>query len=103
MILTKQPVSEVCPIRWARTSGRSVIQWDKEDCADAGLVKFDLLGLGMLGALGAIFDSLQESGVRNSRGKFFLYTSSKMKILECMTSCVQPIQSGFSKWNHGHR
>lgn len=69
MILTKQPVSEVCPIRWARTSGRSVIQWDKEDCADAGLVKFDLLGLGMLGALGGIFDSLQESGVRNSRGK----------------------------------
>ena len=69
MILSKQPVSEICPIRWATTSGRSVIQWDKEDCADAGLVKFDLLGLGMLGALGSIFDALEKEGIRNSRGK----------------------------------
>ena len=69
MILSKHPVSQICPIRWAKTRGRSVIQWDKEDCADAGLVKFDLLGLGMLGALGAIFDSLEKEGIRNSQGK----------------------------------
>ena len=31
--------------------GRSVLQWDKDDCAGAGLVKIDLLGLGMLAAL----------------------------------------------------
>ncbi|MEX0768194.1 MAG: error-prone DNA polymerase [Microthrixaceae bacterium] len=50
MVICDRPVSEVCPIEWARMKGRSVLQWDKEDCATAGLVKFDLLGLGMLTA-----------------------------------------------------
>lgn len=51
MVLCDRPVIEVCPVQWARMEGRSVLQWDKDDCADAGLVKFDLLGLGMLTAL----------------------------------------------------
>ncbi|GAB3295476.1 error-prone DNA polymerase [Parasphingorhabdus pacifica] len=51
MVLCHQPVSEVCPVEWARMPGRTVLQWDKDDCAAAGLVKFDLLGLGMLSAL----------------------------------------------------
>ncbi|GIG28825.1 DNA polymerase III subunit alpha [Cellulomonas marina] len=51
MVLCDRPVVEVCPVEWARMPGRTVLQWDKEDCADAGLVKFDLLGLGMLTAL----------------------------------------------------
>jgi error-prone DNA polymerase len=49
-------VGEVCPVEWARMPGRSVLQWDKDDCAYAGLVKFDLLGLGMLAALHDCFD-----------------------------------------------
>jgi error-prone DNA polymerase len=40
--------------------GRTVLQWDKEDCADAGLVKFDLLGLGMLTALRYAFEFVEE-------------------------------------------
>jgi error-prone DNA polymerase len=51
MVICHQPVSEVCPVEWARMPGRTVLQWDKDDCASAGLVKFDLLGLGMLSAL----------------------------------------------------
>ncbi len=51
MVLCDRPVIDVCPVEWARMPGRTVLQWDKEDCADAGLVKFDLLGLGMLSAL----------------------------------------------------
>lgn len=51
MVMCDRPVIEVCPTEWARMEGRSVLQWDKEDCAAAGLVKFDLLGLGMLTAL----------------------------------------------------
>ena len=43
-------------MEWARMPGRSVLQWDKEDCAYAGLVKFDLLGLGMLTALRDCFE-----------------------------------------------
>ncbi|HEY3894196.1 MAG TPA: error-prone DNA polymerase [Pseudonocardiaceae bacterium] len=51
MVICSRPVAEVCPVEWARREHRSVVQWDKEDCATAGLVKFDLLGLGMLSAL----------------------------------------------------
>jgi error-prone DNA polymerase len=51
MVLCDRPVIEVCPVEWARMADRSVLQWDKDDCAAVGLVKFDLLGLGMLTAL----------------------------------------------------
>ena len=51
MVMCDRPVTEVCPVEWGRMEGRTVLQWDKDDCAAAGLVKFDLLGLGMLSAL----------------------------------------------------
>jgi error-prone DNA polymerase len=51
MVICDRPVIEVCPVEWARMENRSVLQWDKDDCAETGLVKFDLLGLGMLSAL----------------------------------------------------
>jgi error-prone DNA polymerase len=51
MVLCDRPVVEVCPVEWGRMEDRSVLQWDKDDCAAVGLVKFDLLGLGMLSAL----------------------------------------------------
>ncbi|AYY12325.1 error-prone DNA polymerase [Actinobacteria bacterium YIM 96077] len=60
MVLCDRPVGEVCPVEWASMPGRSVLQWDKDDCAAAGLVKFDLLGLGMLAALRESFELLQE-------------------------------------------
>ncbi|KLN33275.1 DNA polymerase III subunit alpha [Cellulosimicrobium funkei] len=59
MVMCDRPVIEVCPVEWARMEGRTVLQWDKEDCADAGLVKFDLLGLGMLTALRIGFDLVE--------------------------------------------
>jgi error-prone DNA polymerase len=48
MVICDRPVVEVCPVEWGRMPGRTVLQWDKDDCAAVGLVKFDLLGLGML-------------------------------------------------------
>ena len=51
MVICDRPIVEVCPVEWARMADRSVLQWDKDDCASVGLVKFDLLGLGMLSAL----------------------------------------------------
>ena len=51
MVLTERPVGEVVPIEHARMPGRTVIQWDKDDAAWMGLVKFDLLGLGILAAI----------------------------------------------------
>ncbi|MCE7005955.1 error-prone DNA polymerase [Kibdelosporangium philippinense] len=60
MVICDRPVGEVCPIEWARMADRSVLQWDKDDCAAIGLVKFDLLGLGMLSALHYAIDLVRE-------------------------------------------
>ncbi|KUI09065.1 DNA polymerase [Mycolicibacterium acapulense] len=51
MVICDRPIADVCPVEWARMENRSVLQWDKDDCAAIGLVKFDMLGLGMLSAL----------------------------------------------------
>ncbi len=59
MVICDRPVIEVCPVEWARMKNRSVLQWDKDDCAAAGLVKFDLLGLGMLSALHGAVDAVR--------------------------------------------
>jgi error-prone DNA polymerase len=61
MVLCDRPVLEVCPVEWGRMPGRSVLQWDKDDCAAIGLVKFDLLGLGMLEALHRAVDAVKLS------------------------------------------
>jgi error-prone DNA polymerase len=60
MVICDRPVAEVCPVEWGRMPGRTVLQWDKDDCAAAGLVKFDLLGLGMLSALHDTVDLVRE-------------------------------------------
>lgn len=61
MVMADRPLIEFCPIEWARMEGRSVLQWDKDDCAAAGLVKFDLLGLGMLTMLHLAIDMIRAS------------------------------------------
>ncbi|WP_072312688.1 error-prone DNA polymerase [Agrococcus sp. Marseille-P2731] len=60
MVLTEQPVGTVCPIEPARMEHRTVLQWDKDDCEWMGLVKFDLLGLGMLGAMSHTLELARE-------------------------------------------
>jgi error-prone DNA polymerase len=60
MVICDRPIIEVCPVEWARMADRSVLQWDKEDCAAVGLVKFDLLGLGMLSALHIAVDLIAD-------------------------------------------
>jgi error-prone DNA polymerase len=51
MVIAAGRLDEVVPLEPAAMPGRNVIQWDKDDCADLGLIKVDLLGLGMLQAL----------------------------------------------------
>ena len=51
LVIAAGRLDEVVPIEPAAMPGRRVIQWDKDDCADLGLIKIDLLGLGMLDAL----------------------------------------------------
>jgi error-prone DNA polymerase len=74
MVMCNRPVIEVCPVEWGRLQARTasgarqpvrtVLQWDKDDCAEIGLVKFDLLGLGMLSAIQYCFELItQHHGV----------------------------------------
>ena len=51
MVICQGDLDAVVPLENARMPGRVVVQWDKEDCADLGIVKVDLLGLGMMAAL----------------------------------------------------
>ena len=51
MVICAGLLNRVVPIERASMPGRTVVQWDKEDCADLGLIKVDLLGLGMMAVL----------------------------------------------------
>ena len=51
MVVAAGRLDEIVPLEPASMPGRSVVQWDKDDCADLGLIKIDLLGLGMMAAL----------------------------------------------------
>ncbi len=51
MVMAAGRLDEVVPLEPASMPGRTVVQWDKDDCADLGLIKVDLLGLGMMAAL----------------------------------------------------
>lgn len=59
MVLAKGRLDEVVPLEPASMPGRVVIQWDKEDCADLGIIKVDLLGLGMLAAIEEMIPTIQ--------------------------------------------
>jgi error-prone DNA polymerase len=51
MVITRDPLVCVAPVEWATMRDRTIVQWDKDDLADLGLIKIDLLGLGMLSLL----------------------------------------------------
>jgi len=51
MVLSTQPLVDLCPVQPVAMEGRQAVQWDKDSCADAGFLKIDLLGLGMLSAV----------------------------------------------------
>jgi len=61
MVIADRPLAQVVPLEWGRMEDRSVLQWDKDDCAAIGIVKFDLLGLGMLNALHLTADLVKEA------------------------------------------
>jgi error-prone DNA polymerase len=60
MVIADRPLWESVPLEWGRMEDRSVLQWDKDDCASMGIVKFDLLALGMLNALHLAVDMIEE-------------------------------------------
>lgn len=61
MVICEGQLNTVVPLEPAAMPGRVVVQWDKEDCADLGLIKVDLLGLGMMAALEESIQLIRES------------------------------------------
>jgi error-prone DNA polymerase len=61
MVVAQRPLWEVVPMEWGRMEDRTVLQWDKDDCATMGIVKFDLLALGALNALHLSVDAIKEA------------------------------------------
>jgi error-prone DNA polymerase len=51
MVISSRPLVELVPVQPAAMTGRQICQWDKDSCSDAGFLKIDLLGLGMLSAV----------------------------------------------------
>jgi len=60
MVIAAGPLDEIVPLEPASMPGRVVVQWDKEDCADLGIIKIDLLGLGMLAVLEQAIPMIRE-------------------------------------------
>ena len=58
MVLSTRPLIDICPVQPAAMEGRRIAQWDKDSCADAGFLKIDLLGLGMLSAVERCVDEI---------------------------------------------
>jgi error-prone DNA polymerase len=58
MVISTRPLVELVPVQPAAMEGRQMCQWDKDSCADAGFLKIDLLGLGMLSAVEECIDTI---------------------------------------------
>jgi error-prone DNA polymerase len=65
MVISTQPLIDLCPVQPASMEGRQMVQWDKDSCGDAGFLKIDLLGLGMLSAVERCVDEIAQ--VRGER------------------------------------
>jgi len=58
MVISTAPLIDLCPVQPSAMEGRNLVQWDKDSCADAGFLKIDLLGLGMLSAVERCVDEI---------------------------------------------
>jgi len=92
MIVTRKPLSQVVPIENATMPDRTVIQWDKDDVEIAGLVKIDLLGLGMLSLIDIAFKLVEQNhGVKMDMSRM-TYDDPKVFELFCQADTVGVFQ-----------
>jgi len=61
MVVSTEPLIGMCPSQPAAMEGRRILQWDKDSCSDAGFLKIDLLGLGMLSAVERCVDEIERT------------------------------------------
>ena len=124
MVICQGRLDEVVPLENASMPDRVVIQWDKDDCADMGIVKVDLLGLGMMAVLQDALEVVNsaaggrrtEDGVRPPTSDLPPPTSdlppppptstsptSPRTIRPSTACCRRPTRSGSFRWNRARR
>ena len=88
MIISSRPLDASVPIEPATMEGRSVAQWDKDDCADAGLLKIDLLGLGMLTLVQRAFRLIEQRHGRRLALADFTFDDPKVYDAVCAADTI---------------
>ena len=92
MIISSRPLDASVPIEPATMEGRSVAQWDKDDCADAGLLKIDLLGLGMLTLVQRAFRLIEQRHGRRLALADFAFDDPKVYDAICAADTIGMFQ-----------
>ena len=102
MVFCQGRLDDVVPLENASMPGRVVVQWDKDDCADMGLIKVDLLGLGMMAV---IQDALTLVNRRHlpSHDSSAISPICRRTIRRSTRCCRRPIPSASSRSNRGRR
>ena len=121
MVICQGELDAVVPLEPASMPGRVVIQWDKDDCADMGIVKVDLLGLGMMAVLQDAIALVNTRATESRRHGALLINrtpclrvsvairqrsisrTSHPTIRRSTTCCRRPTPSASSRWSRGRR
>ena len=110
MVVSQGALDSVVPLEPASMPGRVVIQWDKDDCADMGIVKVDLLGLGMMAVLQDAPDAHQHHADRRTRRRrcrrdrpCSSSRPSRPRTRPSTTCCRRPTPSASSRWSRARR
>ena len=83
MVICQGQLNQVVPLERASMPGRTVVQWDKEDCADLGIIKVDLLGLGMMAVLKDCLELIPEHyGEQSRSGSVCRKMKRSIKVLQ---------------------
>ena len=93
MVVAAGRLDEVVPLEPAAMPGRVVVQWDKDDCADLGIVKVDLLGLGMMAALEEAIPMIREQ----REGRRSTSRTCRRTIRPSTRCCTRPTRSASSR------
>ena len=98
-VITREPLVEMIPVENAAMKGRTVVQWEKDDLDAVGVLKVDLLGLGMLTALAKCLRADQGA----PRARAVRWPRFRRRIRRSTTCCATRTRSGCSRSRAGRR
>ena len=92
MVISSRPLIELVPVQPCAMEGRQMCQWDKDSCADAGFLKIDLLGLGMLSAVEECVELIARTAASRSTSR-----ASRSTTPRCTRRSRRPTRSAASR------